>query len=547
MRRFAMAILLASLPAGSHTLSAQQQSAPAGTIIIAVSALATSPVPTLYSNDVASREVGDLIFLRLAEPGATLRTTDEKSFEPRLARKWRRRDPLTLEFELDPRARWQDGVPVTARDVVFTIERARNPANSRQLAGLLRHITSVEAEGDQKVVFHFDRAYPEQLYDATYHVPPLPAHLVERIPPDSLGRSSYAADPVGNGPYRWVRRVLDQQTIELKADSSFFLGRPGIGRVIFQAVANPDARANLILTGAADVVDNAYNFGNVSALLALPDYRSVAYPTFSVGYMLFNSRNPADTSQAHPILSDPEVRRAITEALNRDQLAKTGYGPSGVAPPAPVSQASWVFDRKLARFPYDTASARRRLLARGWSDHDGDGTLDKDGVPLRLSLIVPATSQPRRLIATAAQESLRLIGVDLQLLVLSPPEIGPRAVAGNFDMVFAQATQDPTPSGLTQSWSCAGGTNLARYCDPAVDSLYEQAIVAPDPGPLWRGALSRIADDAPAVFVYTTTSVVLVHRRFDKVAMRSQSVWLDLWKWRLHPGAALPRDNTDSR
>lgn len=545
MRRLAMAILLASLPAGGHPLPAQQK-APAGTIIIAVAALGNSPVPTLYSNDAASRELGDLIFLRLAEPGPTLQTSDEKSFEPRLASRWRRRDPLTLEFELDPRAKWHDGAPVTARDVVFTMERARNPANSRQLAGLLRHITAVEAEGDRKVVFHFDRAYPEQLYDATYHVPPLPAHLIEKIPPDSLGRSSFAAAPVGNGPYQWVRRALDQQTIELKADSTFFLGKPGIGRVIFQAVTSPDARANLILTGAADVVENAYNFGNAADLLALPDYQSLPYPTFTVGYILFNQRNPADTGQPHPILSDPEVRRAITEALDRDQLARTGYGPSGVAPPGPVSQASWVFDRKLARFPYDTGSARRRLLARGWSDHDGDGILDKGGVPLRLNLLVTATSQPRRLMATAAQESLRQIGVDLQLVVLSPPEIGPRAMGGNFDLVFASATQDPTPSGLTQSWSCAGGTNMGRYCDPVVDSLYEAAIVAANPGPIWRQALSRIADDAPAVFVYTTTSVALVQRRFEKVSIRSQSTWLDLWKWRLRAGAALPRDTPDS-
>lgn len=547
MRCLAMAVLLATLPVGVRPLTAQQPAGPRGTIVIAVAAEATSPVPTLYSNDAASRELGDLIFLRLADPGPTLRTSDEGSFQPRLARRWRRPDPLTLVFELDPRARWHDGVPVTSRDVVFTLNRARNPANGRQLAGLLRHITAVEADGDQRVVFHFDKSYPEQLYDATYHVPPLPAHLVEAIAPEALAKSSFAANPVGDGPYRWVRRVPEQQLTELTADSTFFLGRPGIARVFFQAVGNADARANMLSTGAADAVDNVYTMGNWSQLLALPDYQSIPFPTFSVGYLLFNSRDPADTSRPHRILADVEVRRALTEALQRDSLARIGYGPSAVAPPGPVSQAVWVFDRKLARLPFDSAGARRRLLARGWSDHDGDGTLDKDGVPLKLSLIVPNTSQPRRLIATAAQEALRLIGVDLQLLVLSPPEIGPRMGAGNFDMVFGSATQDPTPSGLTQSWSCTGATNVARYCDPAVDSLYEQAIASRDPGPIWRKALIRIAEDAPAVFMYSPTYVALVHRRFDHVAIRSQSTWIDLWRWRLRPGAELPRDLPEKR
>jgi peptide/nickel transport system substrate-binding protein len=426
--------------------------------------------------------------------------------------------------------------------VVFTLDRARTPANSRQLSGLLRHITSVEASGDHRVIIHFDQPYPEQFYDATFHVPPLPAHLVESIAPEALGKSPFAANPVGNGPYKWVRRIPEQQAIELAADSTFFLGRPGIARVLFQAVSNADARGNMLLIGAADAIDNAYQVSDRAALLALPDYQSVPFPTFTVGYLLFNTRDPADTTRPHPILGDVEVRRALTEALDRDALARTGYGPSGVAPPGPVSQASWVFDRKLARFPYDTAAARRRLAAAGWIDHDGDGILDNYGTPLRISLILSNTSLPRRQIATAAQESLRLIGVDLQLLVLSPPEIGPRVLAGNFDMVFNLAVQDPTPSGLTQSWSCAGGTNFARYCDPEVDSLYSAAIASMKPGPIWRQALSKIAEDAPAIWVYTLTFVALVHRRFDHVTIRPQSTWIDLWRWRLRAGAELPRD-----
>ncbi|HKV75165.1 MAG TPA: peptide ABC transporter substrate-binding protein [Gemmatimonadales bacterium] len=545
MRSLAAALLLALQPAGLDNPTAPPGTPPAGTIVIVLPTLANVPVPTLYANDGATRELGDLLFLRLAELGPTLRTGDESAFEPRLARRWKRRDPLTLVFELDPRARWQDGKPVTAEDVVFTMDRARNPAYGRQVAGLLRHIVKVAAEGERTVVFTFDQSYPEQLYDATYHAPPLPSHLVAQIPADSLGTSAFARAPVGNGPYRWVRRALDQQTIELKADTTFFLGRPGIGRVIFQAVADAGARANLVLTGAADVVENAYYYSNAAELLALPAYRGVPYPTFNLGFLLFNARNPADTSKPHPILGDVEVRRAITEAINRDTLARLGFGPSGVVPPGPVSQAIWVFDRKLARFPFDPASAKRRLAAAGWKEN-GTGMLEKGGVPLRLSLIVPATSQPKRLMATAAQEALRQVGIDLQLLVLAPVEIGPRALSGNFDMTFPTTGQDPTPSGLTQGWSCAGGTNFGKYCNPRVDSLYEKAIRSKDSGPIWKEALRQIVDDAPGVWVFSLTNVALVHRRFDRVSIRPQSQWLDLWQWRLRPEAALPRDSVDS-
>jgi peptide/nickel transport system substrate-binding protein len=541
MRRLAMAVLLATLPAGARSLTAQQ---PSGTIIIAVPAEASAPVPTLYSNDASNRELGDLLFLRLAEPGPTLRTSDEKSYEPRLAKSWHRRDPLTLVFELDPRARWHDGVPVTAADVVFTINRGRDRANDVQLAGLLRHITSVEADGDHRVIFHFDQSYPEQLYDATYHLPPLPAHLVDTIAPAAMAQSAFAANPVGNGPYRWVRRARDQRLIELAADTTFFLGRPGIRRVIFEGVSDPEARANMLRSGAADAIDNVYQLGNPAQLLSLADYQSVPFPSLLVGYLLFNTRDPSDTTRLHPILQDIEIRRAVTEALDREALARTAFGPTGVAPPGPVSQALWVFDRKLGRYPFDPASARKRLLARGWSDHDGDGIADKDGQPLRLNLVFVSTSAPRRRVAEQAQEMLRQVGIDLQLLALERAEIVDRRNSGRFDLDFGAAVQDPTPSGLTQTWSCAGrgGSNYGRYCDPAVDSLMDQAITSRDPAPIWRKALIRIAEDAPAVWAYTPTSVAIVHRRFEQVSFRPQSSWLDLWRWRLKPGAALPRD-----
>jgi ABC-type transport system substrate-binding protein len=142
------------------------------------------PIPTLMEgaqSNTANSDIADQLFLRLAVPGPSLTTAGDRGFTPLLARSWTRRDSLTLAFELDPRARWQDGAPVTSRDVVFTFGRARNPAISPKLADLLRHIASVTAEDDRRVVIRFDQAYAEQLYDATYHVAPLPVHLLAEL------------------------------------------------------------------------------------------------------------------------------------------------------------------------------------------------------------------------------------------------------------------------------------------------------------------------------------------------------------------------------
>src|SRR5262249_39287833 len=156
---------------------AQQRPADHGSIVIIVGQEPATPIPTLLGAK-ADNDVSDLLFLRLARPGRALNTADEKSFEPQLARSWSRRDSLTIVFELDPRAKWHDGVPVTSRDVLFSFGRMRDSTVDPQRALLLRHLATITAEGDHRVVFHFRQAYAEQFYDATFHVQLLPAHLV---------------------------------------------------------------------------------------------------------------------------------------------------------------------------------------------------------------------------------------------------------------------------------------------------------------------------------------------------------------------------------
>ena len=144
---------------------------------------------------------------------------------------WRRAGPGATRSRWPsisiPRATWHDGVPVTARDVLFTFERARNPEIAPRLAKLLRRVVSVTAEGDRCVVFRFSQPYAEQLYDAVWHVAPLPAHLLDRHPAGGAGQIRLRdAIPWADGPYRWVRSVAGQ-FIELAANDRFFLGAAG--------------------------------------------------------------------------------------------------------------------------------------------------------------------------------------------------------------------------------------------------------------------------------------------------------------------------------
>jgi len=516
----------------------------AGTLVIAVAREAQSPVPTLWRGDQANREVSDLLFLRLATLGPSLSTTDEGSFVPQLARRWRRIDARTIRFELDSRARWQDGAPVVARDVVFGFERARDPARSPQVAPLLRRIASVTARGRSEVTVRFTESYAEQLYDATYHAPPLPSHLLSAISPDSVATSGFAAQPVGNGPFRFGRRIAGQ-SLQLVANPGFFLGEPGLGRVVFLLASDPETRANLLLSGQADAVDNLYTLPNAARLEQQPEFQYVSVPTLSVGYATLNLRDPKDLARPHPLFASRNLRRALVMALDREQIARAAYGRETRVPSAPVSAVLDRIVKAPAPITFDTAGARQLLALDGWRDTDGDGTLDRNGVPLAFSVMVPAPVAARRLMAAQMQEAWRQLGIKAEMEVVEPGLYLQRRAAGRYDVEMDGVTQDPTPSGLSQSWSCGtiGAGNVAGYCNPEVDSLLVRAGRSSEKAPeLWRRAVTAIADDAPAVFLAAQVFVVPVHRRFTGLSLRPESLWADVWRWRVRPGAEISRD-----
>jgi peptide/nickel transport system substrate-binding protein len=534
--------LLATLLALASSAFAQRP-ADHGAAVILLGQEPVTPIPTLFAGSSANTTVGDLLFLRLARPGQSLITADERAFQPELARSWTRTDSLTLIFELDPRARWHDGTPVTSRDAVFSFARMRDSTVDPQRALLLRQIASVTADGDRRVVIRFREKYSEQFYDATFHVQLLPAHLVDSIPPQRFAESGFARAPVGNGPYRWGRRVPGQR-LELQGNPQFFLGAPRIDRVVILVVRDVEAALNLLLDGSADVYEAVPPVTGPPRLAANPDLRLSVGSSFVVSYLLFNQRAYGDRSQPHPILADPEIRRALVMAIDRNPLIRSTFGGFGAIAGAPVATRHWTF-RIVPGQRHAPERAVQLLRDRGFVSRDRDGILTRNGAPLVLRLNVPSTSAPRVRMATQIQEQLRQIGVRIELVQLDGPVWAQRRQRGEFDIDFSQALLDPSPRGVVQSWTCAGqaGSNVARFCDPEFDRLLELALHSRTTGEAeWRRAYQRLQDDAPAAFLVSPPLLFAVHRRYRNVTIRPESIYGDLWRWSVDPGRRLARD-----
>ncbi len=518
-----------------------------GTLVIATSSEPDILLPP-SSISVQSRDVHDQIFLKLADIGMEQNTVGDFGFVPQLAQRWTWENPTTLVFHLNPAARWQDGPPVTAADVVFTYASYTNPAIAASAA--LRNIASVTARDSLTAVFTFKRAHPETFFEAVFHMRVLPRHLLADLPAKDWATAPFGRAPVGNGPYRFVSWTPGQR-LELVADSTFFLGRPHIRRLVGVFGADVNAAVNMLLAGDADAFE--FLIGpNLERVRGDSDLVVHNYMGSSYAYLGYNLRANGDTTRAHPVFGDRDVRRAITMGLDRERGTKGVLGDMAVVPNGPVSPSmTTVWKVMPPALPSDTAAAARLLDSRGWRDGNGDGVRDKNGVPLSFKILVNQ-SPIRGAAAQVIQEQLRPLGVRVEIDQIENNAMVEQARAGRFDAVIQVLLTDPSPAAsVPQSWTRHGfgEHNYGRYSNPALDRALEHASFSigtlDEVQANWRAVFEILNADAPAAWLFAPTSNAGVHRRFTNVRIRPDSWWALVSTWRIPPDQLIDRDRAE--
>ncbi|MCH6548100.1 MAG: hypothetical protein IH798_06605 [Gemmatimonadetes bacterium] len=517
---------------------------PCGTVVVDAWGAPEALLP-VFTTSMDALAISSVMFLPLAEIGSDMNIVGDEGFEPRLARSWTFEDPVTIAFEMDPNARWHDGQPVTAYDVAFTFDLYRDPVINSDEEDDLRSIRAVTARDEHTVAFSFSRAYQEQFFDATYHMRIHPAHLLDTIPRASLQSHPLARNPTGNGPFRLVRWDADQ-TVELIADTAFFLERPGPARIVVQVIPNPNTILARMMAEESDFsVFIPPPF--VNQIQEAQHLTTIGYPSSSYSFVWFNFRDPNDVTQPHPLFRHRYIREALSIAVDREAISQATMGDFGSVPSGPMSRNNPLWDLDIPTIPYDTARARQLLVDGGWSDSDDDGILDKNGQPLSFELILPSSSGSRRQAATIMESQFRQIGVEMRIREMDSNTHIEQTQRGRFDASFFAWSQDPKPSGsIGGTWSTTGANNYSKYSNPRFDSLVTATTSGTDPERIrqtWREALGVIQQDWPAIWMLTLTQVSGVHSRFENVVVRPDQNWgATIWRWRVRPGHMLPRD-----
>jgi peptide/nickel transport system substrate-binding protein len=497
------------------------------TLVIAAVNEPSSLIPPLVYETVG-RDISDQLYERLADLDPGRSPSDTGAYRPRLAARWERVDSLTWDFHLRPGATWSDGRPVLAADVAFSFEAfADSVFDAPARPVLAGHVVATALDATTAEI-RFDRNYPEQLYDATWHVRILPAHIWRTIPHPAWASDTNVAHLIGSGPYRlgaWVRG----QSIELVASRTGTPQAPGIPHVIWRFAADPEAALNLVMAHEADLLETLTTPERAARVETDSALRIVPYPSAIYGYVGYNLK--------HPALADGRVRRALNQSVDRAAVATLLLGAGAKAPPGPMSQLLWLWDDSVQVLPVDSAAAAAALEQAGWriGPH---GVRFSHGKRLSFDLLVPSTSAVRRRAAEILQERWRSIGAVVTVTAVDFPLFQERLAKGRFDSYVATYLDEPSPRGLADQWTTSGiGTfNYGHYSNPAFDHRFSVAVAERDPARArgeWREALDTLNADAPGLFLFAPVNRAAVTRRLGKVTLNPYSWLSELPGWHL--------------
>lgn len=404
------------------------------------------------------------------------------NLQPRLLRSWEQREEGVWTLHMDTRARWHDGVPVTAHDIAFSVELQGRPD-----VGYISPSIRIEVLNDSTLVWISDRKSPFDDYQTYY-----PKHLLADLDPTEFYDWDYWLHPVGNGPYRYVR-TLKGRAIEFESDSSHYRGQPAIDRLTLKFGSNSVAE---LFAGNVDAAE----IEPVDALGLADDssFRIVAqeYPGYLVRIYWNN---------AHPIAGDPAVRRAATLAIDRAELAGSQLVPfEWTLTDVPVGNS--LADEAPEPLPFDPIEARRVLDEAGWRDTNSDGVRDRGGTELALELI---TELP----AAAVYVQSRLQEIGMRIDVETRPGTGmvwPDLKPGRFEMAL---TWFGAPLDVV-----LGTESIVAYREPAVADLLARRAGTPDPvvaDSLLRETWPYLLRDLPITYLYPAGSAWAVTERLQ--------------------------------
>jgi len=362
-------------------------------------------------------------YVRMSWVFDTLVWKDEKGEVPGLARTWSF-DPRTLSFvfDLDPKARWHDGKPVTAEDVVFTIAYLKkHPYGWISLD----HVDRAEALGAHRVMIRLGKPYSPFISDIGGTMPILPKHIWEKV--DNPQAFDAPEAFIGSGPYRFKDFNKAQGTYLYEAFADHHLGRPKAERLIYVHAGKPLVSLS---TGEADLASIQPDMAEPlrqKGMVIIEDERG-----WVKKLMINHKKAPFD---------DQRFRQALAHAINQQEVidkSQRGFGtPASYGLLSPDHE---YYNPDTPVHAHDPQKAGQLIAAMGYQK-GADGVFQREGKPLKVELLSSNITVGGQSVADrdgeVIKKQLEAIGLAVDLVTLEQATTDSKVKNWEFDLAVS--------------------------------------------------------------------------------------------------------------
>ncbi len=457
---------------------------------------------------------------------------EENQLQPLLASGWEQTDELTYVYHIRDDVTFSDGTPMTMEDVIYSMERVRDPDTASYLGWMYDNVAAIEQTGD------WDLTVTLKAPDATWqYVPGTTAcHVISKAFAESAGDQlgSPEGGLMGTGPYKYVSWT-NGDTVELTRNENYWGEDAGYyDNLTFKIITEDTTRVTALQTGDIDCTvappESMLDVMKADTTLTLD-----SAPGFGVTFLAFNTQKaPFDNA---------DVRNAIYSAIDLDTIQETLVKDAGEpSTPLPSSTALFTIEpdawsEYLSSAPahtYDVEAAKQLLADAGYAD----------GFSCTMTI---SDNSLRESIALAIQDQLSQVGIEVAIDKVSTDEhtayqFGEKLDADglrDYDMIMAGWEADyPDPSGnLTPLYQTDNSSNAAAYANETVNDLISKQAASSDPAErnsLMFQAFDAIIPETPYIFLYYPVKNIAMNKAYTGVNMNAS------WIWNIHFQNAQP-------
>jgi peptide/nickel transport system substrate-binding protein len=463
-------------------------------------------------------------------------------------------DGKTLTIKLRDDVTWSDGTPLTADDFVFTYQMIMSEKNVAQTRYPYEdYVESVEAQDAHTVVVKFKEPFAAWLTNIFSGSPSagqgvLPKHILQPVfdKDGTLDNAAWNRAPtVGIGPF--VFKEWESGSHLIFTANPKWIRPPKVEQIFVRIVPDDAAQEAAILAGDTDVgvflssdqIEKLEADGKVDVVAVASGYDE--------GWFL--NVNP---ETAHPAMLDVNVRKAVALATDRFTIVKDLL----VEEVNPVSVTFWdgtapYGDPSLKPYPYDPEQTKQLLDQAGWTDTNGDGTRDKDGVELKLRYITNQR-QLRVDMQAVVQQQWAAVGIAAELVNYSSDvywngynDGGPQA-QGLYDIAqYSSVGSFPDPE-ISNNWLCSqissadnpDGANWQGYCNPQMDELLKKQATTLDRDErirLYYQIEKLMYDEVIYVGIWKDPDLWSVNNRLQGVKLSGATPFWNAGEWSVSP------------